>query len=470
MLELRKGKPGRGAVRSAPDPDHDLSMSPLSAIHRRSLATGVLLLALGSVHARPGLAQAAASSDWLALLPEGEPKRQFIIDCTNCHQMDEPVTLLEGRDRTRDEWAASVRKMLGFAGATTGFPIISAGRDPEATATWLTLSLAGRRPAPRPVATATAEVTEYPMPVAEDLPHDVAVDSTGGILITGMFSHVMYRMDPGSGAMTRIELPAPRGGPRAVEVDGAGNWWVLLGGPGLMARYTPATARWDTWPMGMYPHSVALDRAGGAWFNGHFTRDPEQVGRVDPGTGRVELHAVPPHPTMAQGPGGPIPYELRAAPDGTIWGSELQGNRIFRFSPDTRRFRAWSLPTPMSAPRRFDITADGVLWIPAYAAGVLVRFDPRTERFTEIPLPLTDALPYVVRADPRREQLWIGTAGADLVFRYDLRTGAFSSYRLPSPGALVRHLAVDPANGDVWLAYGASPSRIGARIARLRPR
>ncbi len=427
------------------------------------------LVLLGAVSLR---AQSAAppSSAWLALLPDGVTKRQFIIDCTNCHQFDTLVTIPGGRERTREEWAASVTKMLGYAGATTGFPIISAGRDPDSTAAWLVQHLAGRRPAPLTLPLGQAEITEYEMPVATDLPHDVAVDSAGQVLITGMFSHVMYRLDPRTGQMSRVELPVPRSGPRAVEVDRQGQWWVLLGNAGLMARYAPASGRWSTWPMGMYPHSVALDADGGAWFNGHFTRDPEQIGVVDPASGRVETFPVPPQPALARTPGGPIPYEIRAAPDGTLWGGELQGNRIFSFQRATRRFETYDLPTPMSGPRRFDIDGNGTLWIPAYSANLLVRFDPSSRRFTELPFPVRDVLPYVVRVDHRREVLWIGTAGADLVFRFDPRTLAFTAYRLPSAGALVRHLAVDPASGDVWLAYGASPGRISARIARLRAR
>ena len=136
----------------------------------------------------------------------------------------------------------------------------------------------------------------------------------------------------------------------------------------------------------------------------------------------------------------------------------------------SKKIRVWDLPTPMSGPRRFDIGPGGTLWIPAYAANKLIRFEPTGQRFSEFPLPVPDALPYVVRVDPARDAVWIGTAGADLVFRFDPHTEDFTAYQLPGAGALVRHLAIDPASGDVWLAYGASPSRISARVARLRPR
>jgi hypothetical protein len=63
-----------------------------------------------------------SSAEWLALLPDGEEKRRFILDCTGCHQFDEHTALTNGRPRTRDEWHAAVARMLTYAGATTGFP------------------------------------------------------------------------------------------------------------------------------------------------------------------------------------------------------------------------------------------------------------------------------------------------------------------------------------------------------------
>jgi streptogramin lyase len=275
----------------------------------------------------------------------------------------------------------------------------------------------------------------------------------------------------------------PRANPRAVEIDAAGRWWVALGAPGAVAVYDPARTSgegaWRTFAAGVYPHSVALGaRDGEAWFNGHFTRAPALIGRVrlspnGGATGRVDSVALTPHPTLAGDPGGPIPYEIRVAPDGVVWTSELHGNRLVAHDPRTRRTWAVAMPEPHSGPRRFDVDAAGVLWVPAYAANALVRYDlrggapdgargdaagdPPRGRFTRVPLPIGDAVPYVARVDRAAGHVWVGTAAADVVLRYTPRTGAWAAFPLPSRGALVRHLAVDPRTGDVWIAYGASP-------------
>ena len=112
--------------------------------------------------------------------------------------------------------------MLGFAGASTGFPVIAADRQAAETAKMMSAALNSGSPtrsAPLQLDTTVASITEYDMPLPQDLPHDVAVDSseTGTVVITGMFSHTMYTLDPASGRLVDVALPVPNGGPRAVD-------------------------------------------------------------------------------------------------------------------------------------------------------------------------------------------------------------------------------------------------------------
>ena len=441
----------------------------MSRAHAAALGALAALVAAATAAADPPArpADPPRSAAWLSLLPDGEAKRKFILDCTGCHQFDEKIARPQGSPRTEAQWAEAVARMLGYAGATTSFPVIAADRDPKATAAWLARSLRDGEVADVPVpASRRAEVREYLMPVAQDLPHDLVVEPGGDVLITGMFSHRLYRLNPSSGALSEIEIAeVPSANPRAIDRDAEGRTWVVLGQPKRLAMVTGDTA-WRSWDVGMYPHSLAVAPDGKVWFNGHFTREPELIGYVDPARDTVVTHTVPPHPTLAKGPGGPIPYEIRAAPDGRIWLGELQGNRLVAFTPRTGRFQTYTMPTPHSGPRRFDVDAKGVLWIPAYSANLLVRLDPATGKFKEIPLPVKDAVPYVTRVDPRDGAVWIGTSAADALLRYEPRSGRFETFPLPSRGALVRHLAVDPESGAVWLAYGASPG-IPARVARV---
>jgi len=414
----------------------------------------------------------ASSATLLRLLPDGETKRQFVLDCTGCHQVDQRTISSGERVKTRAEWQDWIGRMLAFAGATTSFPIMSPGRDPRRTAEWLVATLGEGapptlRPAPPPLTAAgpgRARITEFDLPDANDLPHDVAVAADGRVVVTGMSSHRMYVLDPATATFTAAEIPVESANPRAVEIDSAGTWWVLLGSPQRLARFTPATGAWTTWALGMYPHSLGRDGTGRVWFNGHFTKNPELLGSVDPATGTVSTVPVP-TPPMPDG-GSTIPYELRVAPDGAVWVSQLAGNRLVRFTPATGRFTFHTLPSPHAGPRRFDFDAEGNVWVPEYAANKLARFDPRSERFKEFEFPLSDALPYVVRVDRARGVVWIATAAADAVARFDPRSGRFTVFPLPTRGALIRHLDIDARTGAVWGAYSPAPAR-APRIVRI---
>ncbi|MGZ8378555.1 MAG: Vgb family protein [Gemmatirosa sp.] len=426
------------------------------------------------------------SSAVLATLPDGAEKRRFVLDCTGCHQLGVRTAYPTGAARDAADWEATVTRMLRYGSARGGFPVIHDGREARATADWLARHLPARPPAAvapeaapwRALVAPRADwtLTEYPLtPVAPpwELPHDVAVDAAGRVVVTGMMTHRMYVLDPRTGTLDTVAVPVPRANPRAVEIDAAGRWWVALGAPHRVAVHDPAKGRgedaWRTFATGMYPHSVALGGDGEGWFNGHFTRAPELIGRVSLASGRVDSATLAAHPTLATVPGGPIPYEIRVAPDGVVWTSELAGNRLVAHDPRTGRTWAVTMPEAHSGPRRFDVDGAGVLWIPAYAANALVRYDPQTTRFTRVALPIPDAVPYVARVDRASGDVWIGTSAADAVLRYTPRTGRFAVYPLPTRGALVRHLAIDPRTRDVWLAYGAAPGP-AARIARLSVR
>lgn len=412
---------------------------------------------------------AAAASDWLALLPDGDEKRRFIRDCTGCHGFGEPYARPATGPRGAAGWQAAIERMLGYAGPASNFRVIASDRDAPSTAAWLARHVdAGTvRRLPRP-APAPATITEFLLPAPQDLPHDLALDARGHVIITGMFTHRMYDLDPATGAVTTVAIPVANANPRALEIDAAGDWWAVLGAPGMLARRRAADGGWDTWDVRMYAHSLALADDGRVWYDGHFTRDPPLIGFITADSPRNTVIELPIHPALSGDPTGPVPYEIRVAPNGVVWTSELAGDRLIGHDPASGTQQVVIMPDGEMGPRRFDIDANGVLWIPAYASGTLLRYDPGTGTFTRHELPIADAAPYVVKVDHARGVLWIGTGAADAAFRFTPATGRFDTYLLPSRGALVRHLALDPRDGSAWLAYGASPG-IAARVARITP-
>lgn len=410
-------------------------------------------------------------SSFLSQLPDGEEKRELIVDCGGCHIFDSIRMRADGRDRSEDEWRAALTLMRTLFGPGSNFPIVS-DRDVEADVAWLHGALAGQPwPTDEPFPTAAltgigrAQLTEWDIPQPLDLAHDVAVHPSGEILVTGMFTHLVYRFDPGTGAFTTEPIPVENANPRAIDVDPEGRWWLLLGAAGQIARYDPESTEWDSWPIGMYPHSIALDAQGDVWYNGHFTHEPELIAELTPSTGQAITHDVVSTPTPVE---STIPYGLRVADDGIVWGTQLRGNRLVRHDPANETTRVFDMPTTQSGPRRPDVAPDGSVWIPEFGANQIARFDPSTETFEEFELPVADTAPYVIRVDPVRGTVWVGTGHGDVIAAFDPETERFTLYPLPTRGALIRHIDIDESTGDVWATYSASPG-IGGKLARLRP-
>lgn len=436
-----------------------------------TLLMTVLVCVLASVLAQSGSVEAqVVSSQYLSLLPEGQTKKRFILDCTGCHQFDSQIVNFDGKTRSKRHWISRTAQMVQFFGGSGVFPVMSPSRDPEETADWLVTHL-GDSVAPPPVdaqpgeISTDAEITEYDIPNPQDLPHDLMVAPDGRVVITGMMSHQMYVLDPESGNFETAAIPVENANPRALDVDDDGNWWVLLGAPERIAHYDKDNGAWSSWPVGTYPHSIVRDDSGRVWFNGHFSKEPEILGYLDPATGAVVTFAIP-VPPMDDG-GSNIPYGLRIAPDGSLWMTELVGNRLIEFDPESEESDVHELPTSFSGPRRLDVAPDGTVWIPEYANNRIARFDPETESFEEFELPVDDSLPYILRVHPHSGEIWIATAAADAVFRFEPESGRFSTYRVPTHSALMRHMDIDPATGDVWVAYGNFPA-VEPKVARIR--
>ncbi|MEN8145623.1 MAG: carboxypeptidase regulatory-like domain-containing protein [Gemmatimonadota bacterium] len=409
------------------------------------------------------------SSSYLNALPDGEVKRRFILECAGCHQFNRALGKPGKLLRSPGDWSRTAERMFTFDRRNRD---ISRDGDAFNMGMWLSSYLGEpgdplpRLEAPSYRADPDVLVTEYTVPVAHELPHDLFVSSSGRVIITGMMTRQMYSLDPATGDFESIHIAGDLTSPRAAFEDEAGQWWVALGTPEKVVRYDPSSGEAESFGIGMYPHSIGITPDGRVWFNGHFTKSPELIGAVDPESGEVTTYTVPGKPMS--GGGSTIPYGLRVAPDGTVWLTQLFGGRLIQFVPDTEEFNVYDLPQKHSGPRRLDVDSQGIVWVPEFSAGKLARFDPTTESFQEYDLPIRDAAPYVVRADPVTGTIWVASASADAVFRFFPEREEWAVHPLPTRNALIRHMALDET-GAAWLAYGNWPP-LQPKVARIEVR
>lgn len=466
------------SVRSRADGTYSLDTpagARVASAHMRGAASDPCAIAATTDFALArAIALDAPPRAYLGLLPDGDEKRRFVVDCMGCHSLNARIVFdVKGAPWDEAGWKTSTDKMIAFAGHTTPFPILPPDRKADATARFVaryltrqSIEAAVAKTAPLPAPASAYTVTEWDFPDQNDFPHDLMRDGRGKILVTGMFSGNMVVLDPLAHTFSTVEIPVPMANPRALDVDRDGDWWILCGFPNKIARHRVRDKAWDVFDIGVYGHSVGVDAHKRAWFNGHFTRDPIRFGYVDAASGKTHTLDAPATPMPAE-QGSPIPYELRVGPDGVVWMTELAGNRLLRHDPATATTKAFTLPAPHSGPRRCDIGLDGTVWVPEFSGGKLARFDPKTERFEEFDLPIRDSLPYCARVDPRRGVVWISLCAADAIARFDPASKAFTLFELPTRNAFIRHLDVDPETGEVWAAYSHSPN-LEMRIARLR--
>lgn len=438
---------------------------------------GILFLALALLQpmSSPESARAqsgARTNELLGLLPDGEEKRKFILDCMGCHSLNDRVLYVDGKLLDRAGHVASVKKMLSFSGAKSMFPVMSPERDAESTADFLAkylaeenIAVAAERSANAKRRTSGFSVTEWDIPNQQDLPHDLMVAKDGKVLVTGMMTSRMYVLDPASGEWTTYQIPSPGGNPRALDVSPSGDWWIIGGMTRKLSRYRFAEDAWDHFDIGMYPHSTMVDSKGRVWFNGHFTFDPIRMGYVDGETGETVLLDVPPNEQFANST--PIPYGLRVGPGDIVWSTELIGNRLLQYSPDSKEFRSFYLPTTFSGPRRLDVAADGSVWVPEFANGKIAHFDPESEIITEYDFPTENSLPYCARIDHERGRVWVSQCASDAIACIDVTTRDIVEYALTTPVAFIRHLDVDQKSGDVYAAYSHSPG-LHPKVVRIR--
>lgn len=414
-----------------------------------------------------------STSLWLSTLPDGEMKREFILNCATCHEITRSRVELQGKVRDREGWADAIRMMK----ALDVYAVVPPDFDTDRYAGWLAAHLSPEaiarltpRVRPLPPADEAVTITEYPLPKADELPHDLVVGPDGRIWVTAFWHSEMWALDPATGAVETFEVAADKSVPaqvRALEFDRNGVLWIVNGGSESVVRLDPKTRRYDTFKVGMYPHDLVIDSRGDIWVNDYFS-NPERMARVSAANGKVTVFPLP-SANLPASQGKPLPYGLQVDAADRLWSTQLAANTLARHDIASGEAKLYTMPNPNSGPRRTAIGLDGRVWIPEFNSGRLAAFDPKTETFEVHDLGDAAAGAYDVVVDPTSGDVWIGAALATELIRFDVRTKTFTRYPLPTEPAFMRHLAVDPATGDVWSAYSSLPTAV-PKVVRLSRR
>ncbi len=481
----------------------------------RHPADGPLALVLDRHEDPAAIAEQLPAHHWyarvLAQLEDPAEAQHLKRECTYCHQQG---SLFTRRERTADEW----RKVIGLMGrrgailpATlrerlpdlfmtaydrdTAVPALTRGwEDAEAFS-----------PLPQPDAL-RARVDEWDLGGRASMQHDAIVHPDGSVYSVDSAQDRLHRLSFSPAGDVRESWAVPsddlpiggifrppdepvaqasnqRSGPHSLQVAPDGSLWITLASGNRLARFDPGTGRFAIHEIaeGIYPHTLRFDARGRFWYT---MAASNHVGVFDPASGK-QHHVRLPARTLAQeivlrilpftmwldqqfdlrdmasegdGFNMPVPYGIDIAPDGGVWFSQLNEDRIGHIDPDT--FEVTLIETPFPGPRRLRFDSKGVLWVPSFSAGLLASFDPATGAFATWALPIepvSGETPYALHVEHRTDHVWVCGTNSDTLIRFEPETERFTVFPLPTRVTYTRDIDFD-AQGRVWTSNSNSPA------------
>lgn len=402
-----------------------------------------------------------------------EQRMNFRMACTYCHQVgtvgfrtpEEPV-----------DWEVMVTRMDGFGmlHKETQEVLVDkllATYSPEAMAEWP----AYEAPAAPLGKNLDAVITQWSLgPEDVVMMHDLEMGDDGLAYVVDMINDSIVTLDPATGERQMYPMPGgkepyteevPIIGPHSIEKAANGDMWITCALSGKMAKFDTKTKEYTiVWSgendrRGFYPHSLRIDQKGIIWYtdaamNSIFKIHPEthDVKRYE----LLRLDDVPRSNVRGEG-GAIVPYGVDIAPDGKIWYSKLNGQRIGRLDPETEELKEWA--PPVRGPRRLQVAANGIVWVPGFGSGNFASFNPETEEWKVYDLPGNgNALPYALSIHPDTGDIWICGTGMDNMMRFDPKTEEMTEYPMPNRVTYTREIEFDE-DGNVWVCNSNYPSR-----------
>jgi virginiamycin B lyase len=145
---------------------------------------------------------------------------------------------------------------------------------------------------------------------------------------------------------------------------------------------------------------------------------------------------------------GSGPTTIAIAPDGTLWFTEANGNRIGRMAPDGTGIQEFDLPHPGSAPRIITLGSDGNFWFSEHLGNRMGRITPAGV-ITEFDIPTPDSQPRAT-ALGRDGNVWFGEFAGGKIGRVTPQ-GVITEFAIPTANSGPRALAAGP-DGNIWFS------------------
>jgi virginiamycin B lyase len=450
------------------------------------------------------LASQLTGAEWMMSVPGNENQKRALFHCDSCHSLD----VVAKSTYDVEGWLSVLPRMqqfyLGNSTIAHPAPPLHPRKqepvDPELAKYLSSINLSGGRTTwpyelkafPRPRGADTKVViTEYELPRAGSMPHDVSIDPEGRVWYSDFRNPYIGRLDPGTGKAKEWTLPELKPGfPQwslALEVDKQGNPWIPRFYQGCaVSMLEVKTEKFHTWNA---PAEYNTDRDacsfgsvganGMVWISNPYRN---MMFEFDPKTGEVRaFDTYPPGTPKYSGPtrlfyvgvdkrfgGGGAhadPYGIAVDSNGDPFACDMGGSAIAVLNHRTGQVTLYPTPTPDSFPRRGSFDAEGRFWFGEWIASQLGMFDPKTKEIKEWRPPTPWSGLYRATGD-RNGEAWAGGMSTDYVYRLNSKTGEWREYLLPTLGGEMRDIKIDDSGTPerVWV-----PLVHAGIIAKIEP-
>jgi hypothetical protein len=158
------------------------------------------------------------------------------------------------------------------------------------------------------------------------------------------------------------------------------------------------------------------------------------------------------------------PVAITTGPDGNLWFVENVGNRIGRMTPAGALTGEFPVPTANSHPEEITAGPDGNLWFTEGSGNKIGRISTAGVILAEYPLPAGSVFPFYITAGPDGNLWFTETTSTNRIARIT-PGGAIAEFPVPTPNSGPTGITTGP-DGNLWYTEGYT-DKIG-RVELLR--
>ncbi len=307
-------------------------------------------------------------------------------------------------------------------------------------------------------------IVQYPVPSRYATPYGIAVDSKDRVWVTLMSANVLVALDPAKAEFKEYRIPSTVGlpesdwdykdkdkkAPEAYNVYSVGSpgnvivgkndiiWFVMHLGNSIV-RFDPATEEFTEFLIPSkhsQPYDLAEDPRGRIWF---VEKNGGQFGFLD--IAKKKITEIPL-------PAGSQLMGIAVDKAGIVFLSEVSGNYIGRYEPETRKFKKLYIPAEKAQPGKMQFGADGMLWFCALHTRQIGILYTDKGLFGMTEPPGYNSAPQAIAA-AKDGNIWFVDSMMNTIGYFDQQSATFASFELPTMGAQPMSITTD-SKGDIW--------------------